>query len=126
MSEEKSLEWKVLNWLANGKTGVSSKCMAYTACGVEPKDNWTPSDPADLNRCLLLLEQVPEIRAHFPAIREVSERWSWIIDAWDELEASFIDEVGRNWSKSDSAPKTYALMKRILQEDSTPGFRVRL
>ena len=58
------MEKKILNWFATGKVGVSSKAMACAAAGLEQDKTWFnnhPSDPDDLNRCLLLLEQVPEI-----------------------------------------------------------------
>jgi len=89
--------------------------MACAAAGL-PQDRFGgshPYDPADFNRCLLLLEKAPEIRKHFNKVSDVSETWKKLIDRWDEVEKTFIDEVGYNWSKCDSAPKTYELMKSI-------------
>ena len=51
-------------WLAVGERGLSSEAIALTALGLEPtgfRASW-PHDPADLRRCLLLLEAVPETR----------------------------------------------------------------
>lgn len=107
---------KILNWLAHGRVGTSSKSMALCAAGLEQDRMWgvsTPSDPDDLNRCLLLLEQVPEVRDHFCNIAKLSPKWGTLIARWDEVEQCFIDEVGLNWCKGRSAPKTYKLMKEI-------------
>jgi len=54
---------EIIKWLANGETGMSSKAMAFTALGVKYKNAcYYPYDPADLNRCLLLLEAAPIVR----------------------------------------------------------------
>lgn len=107
---------KILKWLAQERTGMSSEYMAFTAAGIEPRYGCSyPHDPADFNRCLVLIHRVPEIKEHFGVISNSSTQWAALISGWDELERTFIDEVGFNWSKADSAPKTYALMKEILK-----------
>ncbi len=104
---------KIIEWLNTGKTGLSSKTMAYVALGHVPDYCWEPADPADLNRCLLLLESAPIVREFFPKIRELSPEWAAIIDHWDELEKLFLDEAGRDWSKSKRAPKTFERMLQL-------------
>ena len=115
MSEIQS---KVLNWIATGQVGSSPKAMAMTACGM-PSSKSYPSDPDDLNRCLLMLESVPEVRDHFDKIAALGVVWGRLIAHWDEIEASFLDEVGRDWCKARSAPKTYELMKKVMGDE--PG-----
>ena len=63
------LRGKILRWMATGETGISSKKMAFTAVGEEYEKNYPshPHDPADFNRCLMLLDAVPEIRDHLCA-----------------------------------------------------------
>jgi hypothetical protein len=107
---------KILNWFATGQVGLSSKSMACAAAGLPQDPQWGahhPSDPDDFNRCLLLIDQVPEIREHFQAIAALSQTWARLIDRWDEVEKCFLDEVGFNWSKARRASKTYELMKEI-------------
>lgn len=104
------LQRKVLNWIATGNVGASSKTMAMVACGLPNKGDY-PHDPDDLNRCLLMLEAVPEVRQHFDSIAKLGVVCGRLIARWDDIEKSFIGEVGLNWSKANSAPKTYALMK---------------
>lgn len=107
---------KILEWFIHGDTGISSKCMAAVACGIKPERTWTPSDPSDFNRCLMLVVCVPEVKDHFDAIANSSKQWESIIKNWDLLEKTFVDEVGLNWCKGDRATKTYALMKELRQQ----------
>lgn len=60
---------KVVGWLANGETGTSSETMAFwLAFNIEKEDSGHPYDPADFDRCLRLLEAVPELRKQLPAM----------------------------------------------------------
>lgn len=103
---------KILEWFATGRVGASSKAMACAAAGL-PNDKSHPYDPDDLNRCLLLLEAVPEIRGCMSKVAGISDTWAKLVERWDELEQSFLDEVGLDWAKARSAPNTYRLMKAI-------------
>jgi hypothetical protein len=111
---------QVLDWLANGRVGLSSKTMAMIALGSPPKRIDYPHDPDDLNRCLLLLEAAPGVRDVFPQIAAASKVWAALIANWSEIERSFLDEVGLNWCKARSAPKTYALMRRVIDSANIP------
>ena len=105
---------KVADWLANGERGLSSETMAmWLAMGKLPKWHSHPLDPDDLDRCLKLLEWVPELRAELPRMAGVSRRWAALVANWDRIERSHLDEVGLGWTKARSAPKTYDLMKSI-------------
>jgi len=110
------IQEKVLQWIATGRVGASSKTMAMTACGL-PSDKDYPLDPDDLNRCLLMLQAVPEVRDHFDEIAALSPVWERLIERWAEIEASFLEEVGLDWSKANSAPKTYKMMQDAIGED---------
>jgi len=106
-----------MHWLASGETGLSSKTMAFTAVGEDyERGRNHPLDPADFNRCLMLIDAVPEIRDHFEAIASLSKQWKAIIDNWGVIERSFIDEVGFNWQNEKEAPITYALMRGMIDE----------
>lgn len=87
--------------------------MASIHLGGEPKRGPTPADPSDLNRCLLLLEAAPEIRESFPTIAAHSPQWAALIARWEEVEALFMEECGRDWSKSSVGKRTYRLMCEI-------------
>lgn len=103
---------KIIAWLGNGDIGQSSRAMACCVAGIKGQ-KWHPYDPDDLNRCLLFLEAVPEARQHMGKLKELSPTWSDLVDRWDELESTFLDEVGLDWSKATVARKTYELMLSI-------------
>jgi len=109
---------KTVEWLANGEVGLSSRQLAMWIAFDQKTDRGFgidhPHDPDDLDRCLMYLERVPEARPHLYRMRELSPAWAALVDRWDEIEASHVDEVGLGWTKARSAPKTYALMRSIL------------
>jgi hypothetical protein len=112
------IQTKVLQWIATGRVGQSSKTMAMTACDM-PSSGDYPHDPDDLNRCLIMLLAVPEVRDHFDKIAALGVVWGRLIGRWAEIECSFLDEVGLDWCKARSAPKTYELMQEVIGEE--PG-----
>ena len=104
----------VIAWFCGNDTGISSKCIAAYMSGVAPEDiRYTspPSDPADLGRCLRLLEKFPEWKTRIPEMANVSKRWADMVPHWDAVAHSMDEEVGIDWSKGQSAPITYNLMK---------------
>lgn len=112
-----TMKEKILMWFATGRVGLSSKSMALAVLDYPNDPQWGvqyPCDPDDLNRCLLLMEAAPEIREHMDKVAALSERWARLVARWDELEKSFLDEVGLNWTKGERAPRTYKLMREIL------------
>ena len=110
-------EKQVIDWLANGEIGVSSKCMAmWLAFGKRTQDAFGayPHDPSDMDRCLKLLKLAPGLRKRLPKMAELNETWAALVARWDEIEAMQMDEIGLNWTKAKSAPKTYALMREVI------------
>lgn len=118
MQETPTLSLAATNWLANGRRGTSSNTMFTVMTGVDALGDSSPShphDPADLDRCLVLLHDVPELRAKLPLMAKASPAWAALIAVWDQLEALHIAEVGLGWTKSNSAAETYKLMRTILK-----------
>ena len=111
---------RTVRWLVDGEVGESSKTMAvYIAFGVRPKRPRHPLDPADFDRCLRYLQMVPEARPGIHRMADVSPEWAALAKRWDEIEASHLDEVGLGWWKARSAPRTYDLMKSVLESAET-------
>jgi hypothetical protein len=106
---------KILRWFANGETGISSKTMAMAAIDLSYHRASHPHDPSDFNRCLLLIDYVPEIRLAMHKIAALSDVWARLVDRWEDIEETFILEAGWNWSKTHSAPATYDLMQEIIK-----------
>ncbi len=114
------MERKILQWFATGSTGVSSEAMAYAVLDIENSRNFMnyPSDPSDFNRCLGLLEEVPDVRENLDKVALLGKEWRVLVENWDTIEKCFIDEVGLNWDKGLGlkASKTYELMKKVIDE----------
>lgn len=114
----------VLNWLANGETGISSETLAFWVMfNVKKAGGSHPRDPADFNRCLKLLDAAPALRQHLHKMSIVSPEWARLVFNWAEIEKVFIDEVGPDWSKGRRIPaeKTYNLMKAVIHGNSHAG-----
>ena len=109
-------------WLAIGERGLSSEAIALTTLGLRPT-GWrasSPLDPADLRRCLLLLEAVPETRENgLLVLAKRCPRWAALVKVWDRLAETLRSETGENLPPRGSAPRTYALMQEAL--DSAGG-----
>ena len=110
------LQTKTIKWLAHGDTGMSSESMAFWIAFDEPVDDLHahPHDPDDLDRCLQLLEAAPEMRPLLGKMASVSPVWAALVGQWEQITLSHMDEVGLGWSKARSAPKTYALMRKVI------------
>jgi len=106
-------------WLLDGNVGMSSKAIYCHMTGREPEDGyWYPYDPDDLNRCLLLLDLIPEWRSRMPEMAVHCHQWAGLVADWPALAGCFIREVGLNWCNGKRAPETYALMKKVMGEPS--------
>lgn len=107
---------RVIEWLATGEVGLSSRCMALWLGFGQPvpaHERFEPADPGDLDRCLRLLAWAPGLRPMLPKMAEVSPAWAALTARWDEVEASHLAEVGLGWSKGRRASKTFELMESI-------------
>lgn len=113
-------ERKILDWVASGETGESSRALACFLAGAFSRNRRHPLDPADFNRCLKMLKAVPELRPRLAEAKALSPEWSALIDRWEEIEKAFVDDVGWDWSRGQRASKTYALMKEILAAPAPP------
>lgn len=113
-----NLSKAAVQWLATGERGLSSETLFSYLSGHNIQDegdeNRYPHDPADLRRCMLLLEQCPELKPNLPRIAQAGPVWAALFARWDELTGTFETECpgwrGGGWR----APKTYALMKEII------------
>jgi hypothetical protein len=106
---ETELKAKITGWFCTGEVGASSKAMAACIGGAEGGTSH-PFDPDDLRRCVLFLQAVPEARQHMPKVRELSAQWAKLVDNWDELEKTLLEEIknGSMW-----AGKTWDKMKAL-------------
>lgn len=107
-SEQKD---KVISWSLSSKVGLSSAFIVKYLMGIDCREVNYPYDPSDLNRCLNLLDTVPELKESFLAhMGDASPEWNGLMKNWELLEKTLVREK----ATKDSAPETYNLMKDIL------------
>ncbi|AZZ98261.1 hypothetical protein [Pseudoalteromonas sp. R3] len=125
-------EQRFLNWLATGRTGYSSEYMGFKLLGYNKKRVSHPSDPGDFNRCLVMLQEVFNgDKSQLHKLAGSSAYWDALLPKWNDIEQTFLDEAGYNWSKGTKAPKTYNLLRTILDnvkpnKKDTPVFSINL
>lgn len=116
---DKSIAERGEAWLLNGRVGLSSKAIYCHMTGHTDNEKWNyPRDPDDLNRCLLLLELIPEWRSRMPEMAAHGKQWTGLVADWPALAGCFIREVGLDWCHGKRAPETYALMKKVMGEQA--------
>lgn len=113
--KQRTAKQRALAWIVGRHVGLSSKAIWAQMMGAgTPEDGWSyPHDPDDLSRCLRLLRLMPEWRRRLPEMAKRDPVWRALVKRWAELEALMEEEVGWDWSKGRSAPRTYAMMKEI-------------
>lgn len=121
--ELSTLSPEARQWLIHGEHGMSAATIFTRVTGMAHpmlRGNRTPTDfpwdPADLRRCRLLLEAVPDIAKAFPEVmRPVSALWERLVDAWPHL-CEVMDNECPNWRIAGHCPRTYARMKQLQAE----------
>lgn len=100
---ENVVEGKAINWLDNGRVGLSSGTLCATLfpnlkkhhrlASMNDEDgnfeiNW-PHDSDDFSRCLRFLQAVPEARERLDEMKKISPEWKNLVNKWDEIETLF-------------------------------------
>lgn len=106
-----TIDRRALEWAISNDTGLSSEAICAHMLGLETEYARYPSDPADLGRCLRLLELIPEWKPRIKEMASYGPGWAGQIEVWDELNNTMANEVGIDWSKGKKAPETYKAMK---------------
>ena len=116
MTTELLLSENAIQWLANGERGLSSNTLFKYTTGVDAtKECWGdhyPLDPADLRRCVQLLNKCPELLPRLKEVAKAGPVWAALIERWDELTVMLEKEIKKGTGK---APLTYELMQQIIQ-----------
>lgn len=101
---------RLLDWFNSGKTGASSKCIAFHLTGRDSSGDY-PHDASDFGRCVGLLNAVPELRVDLPKMASLNRYWAALVEQWDEIEAL-----------SDYRAQTQAIRKVLRPiEDADPN-----
>jgi hypothetical protein len=98
-----------LKWLGSGDTGTSSTTLVYAALELELFRPDFPHDPADLGRCIRMLEKLPWVREPAFTLLQNHPVWKHLIGHWDDLVKLYHEE-----EPSGRAPLTYDLMQELI------------
>lgn len=83
---QNELRGKILHWLANGETGMSSKTIAFATAGIRAARHRHPNDLYDFNRCLNLRSEIPETEEGLNRLAETCAQCRALRDHWQQLE----------------------------------------
>lgn len=112
-----SITPNINKWLKEGDRGTSSLSILQRLTGINFVDNVFgmnhPYDPADLYRCVKLIETAPELREHLHKMKDVTKTWELLVDEWDELVTLMKKEIKQNGGK---CPKTFDRMQELRKE----------
>lgn len=114
------IKMAVLIWMSEGETGLSSKSLARETAGLPHPTSglfcgiWAPSDPADLRRCRLLIDAVPEARQAVDKLAAKHDGWRGLAADWDEINRLYDEEAAGGWT--DKEHPTYRAMKKALSQ----------
>lgn len=113
-----TIEQRATKWLRDGQVGASSRSIHDHMLGLTPKRGYFdhPHDPDDMNRCLLLLDLIPEWAPRMGEMAQHSHQWADRAAEWEPISEMFLREAGLDWQHHCKAPRTYALMRRALGE----------
>ncbi|MDR1459223.1 MAG: hypothetical protein LBI60_03310 [Bacteroidales bacterium] len=77
---------KVIEWLFNGETGISSKTIAASILRVDYERNDIPHDKDDFSRCYKLIKfanitmsELNILSIHYPKWKPIVENWEHLI-----------------------------------------------
>ena len=84
--KQNELRGKILHWLANGETGLSSKTIAFATAGISAARHRHPNDLYDFNRCLNLRNEIPETEEGLNRLAETCAQCRALRDHWQQLE----------------------------------------
>ena len=112
------MDKRIADWLASGDVGASSKAIMLWFSSETKDERWgpdTPRDPADLARCLRLLERIPEWKARMPEMAAAGGLWPTFVKHWDKIVATFMEEcsgvIPQQFGAWPDFSRTYALMR---------------
>lgn len=103
-------------WLATGEHGTSSLTIFQRLTGRRITDiEGHPHDSADLRRCRLLLEAVPDLQARMGEMAAVSPAWKSLVAKWCQL-CALMDQEAPSWRQREgTAPRTWELMREAIR-----------
>lgn len=109
----------LVEWFVSGERGLSSEAIANKAHYGHIANQRLypfPHDPADLRRCVQLIEAAPIAATALTILAERSIYWKHLVDNWKRLTESLKQEMATNSNEPQRAPQTYELMKQVIEK----------
>lgn len=119
-SQGADLSEDAVKWLIMGERGSSSSFMfGYLAQIDVLKGSGCPipRDAADMRRCRLLIEQVPEFKEHLHKLAGASDEWALLIERWNEI-CQVMDAESPEWRDARGRSAGTSKMLRQVREDA--------
>lgn len=107
-------------WITGADTGISSRTLWAAMTGVQGGRFDQPYDPADLGRCIRLIELMPEWESRLDEVPLVCPKWQWVVEHWEELKALYYEELSEG---TGLAPRLYQRMLEL--RDESGGVTIR-
>lgn len=111
---EQTIDDRAVAWMTSFDRGVSSETIWSVMTGKTVPSRDYPHDVDDFGRCARLLALIPEWRPRLHLMAGMGPVWEALAARWDEITASMEAETGIDFSKGRKCPKTYALMRAII------------
>lgn len=90
INETPDIKDRIIDWLLNGDTGASSRAIVEQMLNPKPGSYLNhPRDYGDFDRCIKLLELLPEFAERIDEMSAVSPEWAAIVAHWDYLTESY-------------------------------------
>ena len=87
---------KVIEWLFNGETGLSSMTIAASVLRVDYKRADIPYDKDDFSRCYKLVKFADIPKSELEILAKNYPQWEKFVENWDKLTDMY--EKNRNYS----------------------------
>lgn len=114
---------QALQWISAGEHCWASKTMFWVLLGqpmnASPWPVNYPMDPGALRRCMLVIEQVPELSGRICEMGFLCPEWHAIAARWAELTETFVREAAPQggWqARGTNCPRTYELLTRVINQ----------
>lgn len=110
----------LLEWIAKGRVGISSKTMWGAIMGVEVDRHDKPYDPDDFSRCWKLVTRCNVTKEQLQIIVDKYPYWKPYIDNWQKLTEMYERNRAEKWVNSKEVGM-YEFMQELRTESDLIG-----
>jgi hypothetical protein len=113
----KALQKRVLDWLAAGRSIQCTRAIVYWLLfGIKYGPDNHPTNAAEFQSCLELLDHIPELRGYLFRMAKLSPTWKRLMDEWESIEQTFRHEISSvGYAVIGAAPKANAMIREAVR-----------